>query len=882
MIRLLPLFLLTFFSTMTQAQFHLSGIVTDEKKKPLAFATVTLLQQKDSTMIAYDSTNEKGEYHLNTKSAEKVILQVNYIGYQTASHNLDLETDNKVIIPVILKEGGNILDEILIKARDTGITFSKDTIKYHVKKFIDGTESNLGDVLDKLPGIEVDDKGSVKSGGKQVEKILLNGQNYYGGNAQIATQNIPAEAVENVEVLNNYSEYSLLKGFQSREQTVINVNLDKKWSDKLSGEMALEGGFNEVYNTKLNLMSMQSKFMISLISSQNNLGNPVFSIEEYFKLQGGVASVMSSTNNIISLTDDERQLLQPNRNALKRANGLSALSLNYQPKNYFKINTYLLYNNDKNQTLNSNEYLFPNQLSTAEEASRRTKNDLFSAFLKINYDKIKNTSLVYNGTISNIYYNQENNIGLTHFSSLDNFYEHTRRRPIKTKNIVSAITKIDENVFISEFNFDYQNTLNDYDLHYDSLYIKPFPTTLGDINHLRQSTDRKAINTGLAFTFLYHLNDKNFVDAKIYNRFSHNVFNAALEQTPLAPKLINDNYLHSNTYGVNLSWNKNKGFFRFKGGASFDYFHFRGGRESSLKKVFIVNPTTKLTLLFNERHSLSLDYKQSIETTSPSLFVDNPIVENFRTINSPNLFDRTYNIQRELKMSYFFFESFSNISVVAVGMYNNYKHQNTRNIFRDQLTTSYELMESPQTERLLFNTSLTKGLNFIPWDVEFRGNYTKLNFYNYLNNRQNEQITEQSTTRLLLKTKYKTKINTELFYNLTYNKSQSGINKPFYQSTKSIGTKLIYSINKNILLDLNYEYKSNLLSLYDDKNTFNIVSAKLSYKINKHFELSLIGDNLLNMKNLNWSSISYREDYIIKNNFAQIPGYALLGIKYKL
>ncbi len=881
MLRFLPLFLLTLFSTITQAQIHLKGVVTDERKNPLAFATVTLLHQKDSTMIAYDSTNAKGEYHLETTNPVKVILQANYIGYQTEFQNLELQANSPIAVDFVLKEGVNILNEILIKARDTGITFANDTIRYQVKKFMDGTESNLGDVLDKLPGIEVDDKGSVKSGGKQVEKILLNGQNYFGNNAQIATQNIPAEAIENIEVLNNYSEYSLLKGFQSREQTVINVNLDKKWSDKLSGEIALQGGIKEVYHTKLNLMSMQSKSMLSLISTQNNIGNQVFSIEEYFKLQGGVASVMSTPNNVITLTDDERQMLQPNRNTLKRANGLTALNFNYQPINHLKINTYLLFNNDTNQTINSNEYLFANQLTTAEETHRKTKSDLFSAFLKINYDKIKNTSFVYNGTLSNTYFNQENKIGFKHFNSSDNFYEVNRRRPLKTKNILSAITKINKNVLITEFHFDYQNTSNDYGLQYDSLYLKPFSTTAPVNNQLNQNIYRKAINTGLAVTFLYQLNDQSFIDTKIYNRFNHSTFSTALNQNQLDSKLTNDNYLQSNTYGVDLSWNKNKGFFRFKGGASFDSFHFQGGRKSSAKTTFKINPAIKLMLLFNEQHNLTMSYNQRITINDPNLFIENPIIQNFRTIQSPNLFDRTYHLEKELKMSYFFFESFSNVSLVVVGLYNNYKHQSTSNIFRDNLTTSYESIESPQTERLLFNSSLTKGLYFIPWSVEFRGNYTKLNYYNYINNRQNEQITEQTTTKLLLKSRYKTKVNTELFYDINYTKNQSGINKPFYQSTQGMGTKFIYKINKNILFDLKYEYRTNLLSLYD-KNIFNLLSGNLTYKMNKQFELSLIGDNLLNIQSMRWNSISYREDYIIKNNFAQIPGYLLLGATYKL
>jgi len=203
-------------------QSAISGRVSDNENEAIEFALVALKQVNDSSVVAYTITDESGRYTLKINKQGDFLVHVSYLGYTTQIKQITLSEDTNVTdFDFIMSPDVISLQEIVVKGRKTGILFDNDTIRYDIQSFKDGSEVVLGDVLNKLPGIEVDEKGAVKAQGKQVDKILLNGQDFFQGNTQMATKNLAADIAESVEVLNNYSEYSILSGFQSHENTVI-------------------------------------------------------------------------------------------------------------------------------------------------------------------------------------------------------------------------------------------------------------------------------------------------------------------------------------------------------------------------------------------------------------------------------------------------------------------------------------------------------------------------------------------------------------------------------------------------------------------------------------------------------------------------------------
>jgi hypothetical protein len=150
------------------------------------------------------------------------------LGYKPQKLTI-ITTDQDLVKNFILQENPDQLDEVRIEYTPP-IVVKKDTLIYDVSRFATGEERKLRESLKKLPGVEVDREGNVKVNGKQVTKVLVENKPFFTGNSKLAVNNIPANAVDKVEVLDNYNEVAMLKGLQDSEDMAMNILLkeDKK------------------------------------------------------------------------------------------------------------------------------------------------------------------------------------------------------------------------------------------------------------------------------------------------------------------------------------------------------------------------------------------------------------------------------------------------------------------------------------------------------------------------------------------------------------------------------------------------------------------------------------------------------------------------------
>ena len=106
------------------------------------------------------------------------------------------------------------------------VTVKGDTIVYNADSFNRGNEKKLGDVLENLPGVEINDDGEIQVEGKTVQKVMVEGKDFFDGDSKLATKNIPANAVDKVEVLRNFSEVSQMRGVTNNQDNIaINIKL---------------------------------------------------------------------------------------------------------------------------------------------------------------------------------------------------------------------------------------------------------------------------------------------------------------------------------------------------------------------------------------------------------------------------------------------------------------------------------------------------------------------------------------------------------------------------------------------------------------------------------------------------------------------------------
>ena len=197
---ILYLVFLCHFLTYSQ-NITLSGFVKDSLQNPLPYANIIAKPKDVSKNLQFAITDDEGYYRLELNKIDRLTISISYLGYKTI--NYEFKASHSTEKDFILQESSEQLGEIII---EMPVTIRGDTTNYNTDKFVNGSERKLKNVLKKLPGIEVDKKGNITVLGKRITKMLVDGKKFFGGNSKLAVENIPADAVDNVEVIDNYNE----------------------------------------------------------------------------------------------------------------------------------------------------------------------------------------------------------------------------------------------------------------------------------------------------------------------------------------------------------------------------------------------------------------------------------------------------------------------------------------------------------------------------------------------------------------------------------------------------------------------------------------------------------------------------------------------------
>ena len=208
---MIKLFLALLFSTFALAQTHtLTGVVSDTLNIPLESANIIAKPLQENAQLKFAITDNKGRYRLELEANVKYEITASYIGF--IEEVLIVEPNSAITTHNFeLKATGQHLKEIVIKHEYKPIEVKKDTLTYAVKAFANGNERKMKEVLEKLPGVEVDKNGTVTVQGKKVTKMLVEGKSFFGGGSKLAVENIPADALDKIEVIDHFNEVGFMK-----------------------------------------------------------------------------------------------------------------------------------------------------------------------------------------------------------------------------------------------------------------------------------------------------------------------------------------------------------------------------------------------------------------------------------------------------------------------------------------------------------------------------------------------------------------------------------------------------------------------------------------------------------------------------------------------
>ena len=283
-------------------QFDVSGIVTDSAGTRLRQAMVVALARPDSVLTRFATTDGNGAFTLSRLPVGDYILQVTHVGHMPfrkdfSVSNADVDAGT-IRMAILVHE----LEAIVVSAEHVPFVNRNDTLDYNVLAFPTRPNATVEELLERLPGIEVDDDGTIRAQGEEVENVLVDGKEFFGSDPTIATRNLPAEAVERVQVYDRQSDMAEFTGIaDGQEERTINLQLREGARHGYFGRVAsalgadggtfgvtdTPGGNQALYDERLSINRFSPTTQLAGIANINNVSQAGFSWEDYQNFMGG-------------------------------------------------------------------------------------------------------------------------------------------------------------------------------------------------------------------------------------------------------------------------------------------------------------------------------------------------------------------------------------------------------------------------------------------------------------------------------------------------------------------------------------------------------------------------------------------------------------------
>jgi outer membrane beta-barrel protein len=373
----------------------ISGMLMDTLGEPLINGTLVLLNPQDSVMEYFAISDIKGNFEIKSISDGDYIFQASYIGYQSFYKRIKIngKSQNLGVVPLIAEN--LYLEGATVTADRIPIIIKNDTIEYNAGSFRTQPNDVVQDLLKKLPGVEVEKDGTIRAQGQEVESITVDGKEFFGNDPTIASQNLPADAIDKVQVFDRQSEMADFTGVDDGiKNKAINLKLKEDKKKGAFGKITAGYGTQDRYEGKVNVNRFNKKSQLSFLGRANNINEQGFSFEDYINFSGGLQNLMSGGGSMEIRMDGNDGPIpfdfgQPNYGFTKTLSG--GLNFNYDfSKNTELQSSYFVSQINKEEDRESyrqnflGDEIFPSE--EIEEQDSKNLNHRLNLNLKQNID----------------------------------------------------------------------------------------------------------------------------------------------------------------------------------------------------------------------------------------------------------------------------------------------------------------------------------------------------------------------------------------------------------------------------------------------------------------------------------------------------------------
>ena len=628
----------------------LSGSVKDSIQNPLSYANVIAKPKDVSKNLQFAITDNEGYYKLLLEKGDTITISISYLGYKPVNFQfVALKSSKK---DFVLQQSSEQLDEVII---EMPVTVRGDTTTYKTDKFINGTERKLKNVLKKLPGVEVSKNGTVTVQGKKVTKMLVDGKKFFGGNSKLAVENIPADAVGNIEVIDNYNEVAFLKGLTDSDEMAMNIKLKEDKKRFLFGDVEAGKGNKEFYKTSANLFYYSPKTNVNFIGNINNIGEKTFTFRDYMSFSGGVNAVFSG--NFKWKGGNFSQFLE-SKDLLKSKQKFGALNITKTATSKLDISGYAIFSNTNTSSFieNFNEYT-----TFTEQRTNNTNVDNLLGIGNLNIEYTPNNKEKW---YARTQVKRTNNTKGNILSSLINTNTNTivtdshLKATYVNQNIEWHKRQNDKHTFSSVFNYVYDKSdKTNFWQTEDDAFNGLIPRIQQNEYRINQLKNTQEQNIDAVFKHFWEINNSNHIYTTIGNKFLNEDFLSDDSQ------ILDDggtNNFSSDEFGNDLNFKLNDlflgvhykfraGIFTVKQGAYLHNYNWQLNKQTALdKNKWVVLPDFLAKIEFNKSKKIQLNYNLKTSFSDASKFANRFYLQSYNSVfkGNENLENNLYHAAR--------------------------------------------------------------------------------------------------------------------------------------------------------------------------------------------------------------------------------------------
>ncbi|MFD2551601.1 carboxypeptidase-like regulatory domain-containing protein [Bizionia sediminis] len=862
----------------------LTGIVTDSLGA-VASASIVLKDSTSKSILAFSYTDRNGIYKIQTNLKGKYNLVFTSMGYHSKTIPITIIPGEKVITKsLVLIEKPYSLNEVIIKSPEA-IIVKKDTIVFNAAIFSNGTEQTVEQLLKKIPGLEIDNEGTIKVGNKEIEKLMVDGDDLFEKGYKVLSKNMPAYPIKEIEVLENYSNNRLLKNIEESDKVALNLKLKDDAKHIWFGTIEASLGNDNFYELKGNLMNFGKKNKYYFFTNFNTVG---------YDATGDIENLIRPfrMNEPASIGDNQsaRSLINisPNNLSFKESrtnfNNAELVSLNaiFNPTEKLKIKTLGFFNWDENDFFrNSIDIVNTNNVNFINTEQYKIQNKKVIAFGKLdiiyNYSKTKMLEATTKYNFGD--FNDSSNLVFNGVSTTESL-KHQNTLVDQKINYTNKFK--DNNVFLLTGRFIHEKTPQHYSLN-QFFYSGLFPNT-STANNVTQKGDLQMEFLGVNAHLLNRKKSGSLLELQIGNTFRKDKLLSAFSilEDDLVLEQPNG-YQNNTTYLVNDIYIKSK--YRLKVNnfgiigqlAVHQLFNsLENNNVSDSQSPFYVNPSIGFDWEINDKNKITSSYSYNTTNAKVINVFSDFVLTGFRS------FEKGTGSFNQLDASSF-------VINYQLGNWSDRFFANTFVIYSknyDFFSTNTQIDKNvTQTEKILINnrefinvnSKLDYYFKFISSNLKLVLAYTKTDFKNSVNGSSLRQVNSNNYhLGLEVRSGFKGVFNFHLGTKWMTTEIETTVKNSFTDNISFLDLTFLFSKAFDVQVQSERYYFGNLLN----DNTYYFLDFDARYKlIENKLTLGITGKNLFNTKtfrNFNISDIGSSS-----TEFRLLPRFVLLKMEYR-